>query len=181
MQHGNVPYNAHSVHVPGYYPKGNINMQHGNALYYAGSNLQFQRAGELRQNILPINPPAYGRRDGRNYLTGYQNHVNLSNRQPNEMPIPHQSRKQNYFNSHKSEGSKGNSQTSNNMMPASYMDVNLTNVTDVPSHEAQRHDPVVNINRADIQLAPVSEVIDVEQYHDDGAPRPRGRVPFGKR
>ena len=71
--------------------------------------------------------------------------------------------------SHKSVGSKGNSQTPNNMMPASCMDVNLTNVTDVPSHEAQRHDPIVNINRADIQLAPVSEVIDVEQYHDDGA------------
>ena len=166
MQHGNVPYYAHSVHVPGYHPQSNINMQHGNALYYAGSNLQFQRAGELGQNIPPINPPAYGMRDGRNYLIDNQNHVNLPNRQPNEMQIPHQRRKHNYFNSHKSVGSKGNSQTSNNMMPASYMDVNLTNVTDVPSREAQRHDPIVNINRADIQLAPVSEVIDVEQYHD---------------
>ena len=100
---------------------------------------------------------------------GYQNHVNLPNRQPNEMPISHQRRKHNYLNSHISVSSKGNSHTSNNSMPASYMDVNLTNVTDVPSHEAQRHDPIVNINRADIQLAPVSEVIDVEQYHDDGA------------
>ena len=51
MQHGNAPYYAHSVHVPGYHPQSNINMQHGNALYYAGSNLQFQRAGELGQNI----------------------------------------------------------------------------------------------------------------------------------
>ena len=99
MQHGNVPYYAHSVHVPGYHPQSNINMHHGNALYYAGSNLQFQRAGELGQNIPPINPPAYGMHDGRNYLIGYQNHVNLPNRQPNEMSIPHQRRKHNYFKS----------------------------------------------------------------------------------
>ena len=85
-------------------------------------------------------------RDGRNYLIGYQNHVNIPNRQHNEMLIPNQRRKHNYHNSHKSVGRKGNSQTSTNTMPASYMDVNLTNVMDVPSRGTQRHDPNVNIN-----------------------------------
>ena len=174
MQHGNAPYYTHGEHVPGCHPQSIVNMQHGNALYYTGSNLQFQRARDSVQIIPPINPPAYGMRDGRNYFIGYQNHVNPPNRQLNKMPTPHQHRKHNHLNSHKNAGRKGNSQTSTNTMPASYIDVNLTNVTDVSSHGTQCHDPIVNIKRADIQLAQLSDVINVEQYHDDGAPTAQG-------
>ena len=151
---------AHSV--PGYHPQSNINMQHGNAPYYAGSNSS-SRELVVQYRISPYESPAYRMRDGRNYSVGYKNHVNLPNRQPNEMPIPHQPRNHNYHNSHKSGGRKCNGQFSTNTMPASSKDVNLTNVTDVPSRGIQRHDPNININRADIQLAPVSEVINVEE------------------